>query len=37
VEHLLVMCGDAAAPARRHFPGGVLVKRKGGVLSSVGS
>jgi tRNA(Ile)-lysidine synthase len=34
VDRLLAMCRDAATPARRHFPGGVLVKRKGGVLSS---
>ena len=34
VDRLLAMVEDAAAPARQHFPGGVLVRRKGGVLST---
>jgi len=33
LSRLLEMATDAAAPARRHFPGGVLVRRRGRVLS----
>jgi tRNA(Ile)-lysidine synthase len=32
LSRLLEMATDAAAPARRHFPGGVLVRRRGRVL-----
>lgn len=33
IERLLLMMEDFATPTRQHFPGGVLVRRKGGVLS----
>ena len=33
VGRLLGMAADAASPARGHFPGGVLVRRRGGMLS----
>ncbi len=33
VERLLEMANDAATPARQHFPGGILVRRRGGTLS----
>jgi hypothetical protein len=26
------MINDAASPPRQHFPGGVLVRRRGGVI-----
>ena len=32
VTHLLTMARDAASPARRYFPGGVLVRRRGGLI-----
>jgi tRNA(Ile)-lysidine synthase len=32
VDRLVEMAADAAAPPRRHFPGGVLVRRSSGVL-----
>jgi tRNA(Ile)-lysidine synthase len=32
VERLIEMAEDAASPPRRHFPGGVLVRRRAGVL-----
>jgi tRNA(Ile)-lysidine synthetase-like protein len=31
-ERLVAMATDAATPARQHFPGGVLVRRRGGKL-----
>jgi tRNA(Ile)-lysidine synthetase-like protein len=31
-ERLMEMCGDAASPARQHFPGGLLVRRKAGKI-----
>jgi tRNA(Ile)-lysidine synthase len=34
VDRLLEMSRDSASPARRHFPGRVMVHRKAGVLSS---
>ena len=33
VGRLLEMAADAASPPREHFPGGVLVRRRGGTLS----
>lgn len=33
VARLLEMCRDAASPARADFPGGVRVRRRGGVIS----
>ena len=35
VGRLLAMAEDAATPARRHFPGGVVIRRSRGVLSVV--
>jgi tRNA(Ile)-lysidine synthase len=32
LNRLVEMATDAASPARRHFPGGVLVRRRAGVL-----
>ena len=32
LQRLLDMAADAATPARQHFPGGVLVRRRGGML-----
>jgi tRNA(Ile)-lysidine synthase len=32
LDRLVEMATDAASPARRHFPGGVLVRRRAGVL-----
>jgi tRNA(Ile)-lysidine synthase len=32
-ERLVEMATDAASPARQHFPGGVLVRRRGGRIS----
>jgi tRNA(Ile)-lysidine synthase TilS/MesJ len=32
VDRLLAMARDAAAPARQHFPGGLLVRRRRGVI-----
>jgi hypothetical protein len=32
LERLIAMAGDAASPPRQHFPGGVLVRRRGGQL-----
>ena len=32
IERLLAMAGDAATPARQHFPGGLLVRRRGGKM-----
>jgi tRNA(Ile)-lysidine synthase len=37
VARLLAMCRDAASPARADFPGGVRVRRRGGVISVVRS
>jgi hypothetical protein len=31
---LVVMANDAATPARQHFPGGVLVRRRQGRIST---
>jgi tRNA(Ile)-lysidine synthase len=33
-ERLLEMARDAASPPRRHFPGRMLVRRRGGVISA---
>lgn len=32
VQHLLEMADDAASPSRRHFPGGLLVRRQKGMI-----
>jgi tRNA(Ile)-lysidine synthetase-like protein len=32
LKRLVEMAADAASPTRQHFPGGVLVRRRGGVL-----
>lgn len=34
VQRLLMMANDAAAPARQHFPGGIAVRRRRGMLST---
>ncbi len=31
-ERLIAMCADAALPARQHFPGQLLIRRKGGMI-----
>lgn len=33
VERLLAMATDVATPTRQHFPSGLLVRRRGGILS----
>jgi hypothetical protein len=33
-ERLMQMCADMASPPRQHFPGGLLVRRKKGILST---
>jgi tRNA(Ile)-lysidine synthase len=33
-ERLMEMAQDAASPSRQHFPGGVLVRRRGGKISA---
>jgi tRNA(Ile)-lysidine synthase len=32
LERLIEMSADAASPPRQHFPGGILVRRRGGVV-----
>lgn len=36
-DRLVAMAADAAGPPRRHFPGGVLVRRSGGVIGVAGA
>jgi tRNA(Ile)-lysidine synthase len=36
-ERLLEMANDAASPARQHFPGGLLVRRRGGTIAIDGA
>lgn len=35
VDRLIAMAGDAATPARSHFPGGAMIRRRGGAISVV--
>jgi tRNA(Ile)-lysidine synthase len=36
IDRLLAMATDAATPSRQHFPGQVLIRRRGGSISQVG-
>jgi tRNA(Ile)-lysidine synthase len=36
IDRLLAMAADAATPPRQHYPGGVLVQRRGGSISRTG-
>lgn len=33
LDRFIAMARDAATPSRQHFPGGVLVRRRGGIIS----
>jgi tRNA(Ile)-lysidine synthase TilS/MesJ len=34
VDRLRLMCADAASAARQQFPGGIFVRRRGGIISA---
>jgi len=36
VDRLMAMAHDAATPSRQHFPSGLLVRRRGGVIGVMG-